>query len=66
MQKRRQRLATAAVGIGGVSIILLGALISALAYEGRNGQAYRFLNHFVSELGEVGVARLAWAFNGGL
>lgn len=62
----RQRLATAAVGITGVTVILLGALISALAYEGREGQAYRFWNHFVSELGEVGVARLAWVFNGGL
>jgi len=66
MQKRRQRLATAAAGISGVAVILLGALISALAYEGRNGQAYRFWNHFVSELGEVGVARLAWVFNAGL
>ncbi len=62
----KQRLATAAAGIIGVTVILLGALITALAYEGRNGQAYRFWNHFVSELGEVGVSRLAWVFNGGL
>ena len=62
----KQRLATAAAGIGGVAVILLDALIAALAYEGREGQAYRFWNHFVSELGEVGVSRLAWIFNGGL
>ncbi|MBN2391955.1 MAG: DUF998 domain-containing protein [Anaerolineae bacterium] len=66
MQKHRRRLATAAAGISGVAVILLGALITALAYEGREGQAYRFWNHFVSELGEVGVSRLASVFNGSL
>ena len=66
VKQRRQRIVTAAVGIGGVVVILLGALITSLAYEGREGQAYRFVNHFVSELGEVSVSRLAWVFNGGL
>lgn len=66
MQQRRQFVATAAMGLGGVTTIFVGALITALAYEGPSGEAYRFWNHFVSELGEVGVSRLAWVFNGGL
>ncbi len=50
----------------GAAIGILGALISALAYRGQCGQTYSPLNHFISELGEVGVSRLAWVFNGGL
>ncbi|MGC9393942.1 MAG: DUF998 domain-containing protein [Anaerolineae bacterium] len=65
-KQRRQRIATAVAGFSGVLLILVGALITALAYEERNDQAYRFWNHFVSELGEVGVSRLAWVFNGSL
>ena len=41
-------------------------LIAALPYRGKRGQRYSLLNHFISELGEAGVSRRAWAFNGGL
>jgi hypothetical membrane protein len=44
----------------------MGALISAITYRGKLGETYSPLNHFISELGEVGVAQLAWAFNLGL
>lgn len=50
-------------GFIGSVVILLGALITALAYSGRQGQAYSPLNHFVSELGEVGVSEAAAIFN---
>jgi len=61
----RARLANLA-GMIGTSAIVLGMVISAIAYEGTLGQSYRIANHFVSELGEIGVSRLAWVFNGGL
>lgn len=44
----------------------LGSLISALAFRGKCGEPFSPLNHFISELGEVGVSRLAWVFNLGL
>jgi len=50
----------------GVSIAVLGAIITAFAYHGKDGEHYSPLNHFISELGEVGVSRLAWVFNLGL
>ncbi len=53
-------------GAGGVLAIVLGMVVAAVAYEGTIGQPYRVANHFVSELGEIGISRLAWAFNGGL
>lgn len=53
-------------GVIGPLLIGLGIIISALAYIGSQGQSYSFLNHFVSELGEIGVSDLAAIFNGGL
>jgi hypothetical membrane protein len=53
-------------GSTGVAIILLGSIVSGLAYEGRTGEAYSPLNHFVSELGDAPYAVCAWAFNVGL
>jgi hypothetical membrane protein len=50
----------------GVLIILLCVLITASSYIGRQNEAYSFLNHFISELGEIGVSPLAHLFNGGL
>jgi hypothetical membrane protein len=47
----------------GVTIPLVGSLVTALAYRGKEGEPYSPLNHFISELGEVGVSRLAWVFN---
>lgn len=51
------------LGILGPLTICLGILISALAYTGVEGQNYNLLNHFVSELGEIGISRLAILFN---
>jgi len=53
-------------GLAGASAAALGTLISALAYRGRDGERYSLFNHFISELGEVGVSQLAWVFNLGL
>jgi len=50
-------------GIIGPLSISLGILISGLGYIGVQGQHYSPLNHFVSELGQVGVSDLALAFN---
>lgn len=50
-------------GLIGPLVIALGSLISALGYTGVEGQAYNPLNHFVSELGEIGVSDLALIFN---
>lgn len=53
-------------GVTGVAIILLGMAISGVNYHVDTGRTYSVLNHFVSELGEVGVSHSAWAFNVGL
>ena len=53
-------------GILGPVVIGLGIIISGLGYVGIEGQPFNVLNHFVSELGELGVSDLAIAFNGGL
>jgi hypothetical membrane protein len=53
-------------GILGASFALLGTLIAGLFYRGKQGERFSPFNHFISELGEVGVSRLAWAFNIGL
>jgi hypothetical membrane protein len=50
-------------GVLGPVIICLGMLIAALGYVGVQGQSYNLLNHFVSELGEIGTSDLALAFN---
>lgn len=53
-------------GIFGASLILIGVAVSALFYVGRTDEPFTFRNHFVSELGEVGVSELAIVFNSGL
>ena len=54
---------SASAGLIGASIISLGSIATAIAYVGNNGQAYSPLNHWVSELGEVGVSELSSVFN---
>ncbi len=66
MTRRTLTRVTAPIGLAGVGIIALGMILAGFAYGGTLGQEYRIANHFVSELGEVGVSRLAWAFNVGL
>jgi hypothetical membrane protein len=58
--------ATPVFGILGAFIISIGIIISAATYQGRAGEGYSFLNHFVSELGEIAHSELALAFNLGL
>jgi len=50
----------------GASAAVLGAVIAGIAFRGKEGESFSPLNHFISELGEVGVSRSAWAFNLGL
>jgi hypothetical membrane protein len=50
----------------GAAIIALGSIVAAVAYGGAKGEPYSPLNHWISELGEVGVSELAAVFNVGL
>ena len=50
-------------GLFGSAILLFGSLIAALFYQGRGGESYCILNHFISELGKVGVSKFALVFN---
>src|SRR3989304_4746513 len=54
------------LSLAGALSAILGSLTAAAAYRGRQGETYSLLNHFISELGEAGVSRLAWVFNLGL
>ena len=54
------------LGWAGSLVILVSSFIAAMAYRGKQGERFTISTHFVSELGEVGVSRLAWLFNGGL
>ena len=57
---------TALTGLLGAASIVLSSLITALFYEGRTTEHYNFANHYVSELGEIGVSDVPYIFNGGL
>ena len=46
--------------------ILSGALIAASVYYGRSTEKYSLFNHFISELGEIGVSKYASIFNCGM
>lgn len=50
----------------GCLVIFLASLVTALVYRGKDGERYSVFNHYISELGEVGVSKLAWLFNTGL
>lgn len=53
-------------GLLGAAVIAICSLITAIVYRGSKGESYSVLNHFISELGQVGVSRLAPVFNTGL
>lgn len=53
-------------GLLGCFLSVSGALIAGLVYRGKENEPYSPLNHFISELGENGVSKRAWAFNWGL
>jgi hypothetical membrane protein len=50
----------------GSAFFLFASVAAALAYRGSMGELYSPLNHWVSELGELGVSQLAIVFNVGL
>lgn len=58
--------AARAAAFTGAALMTAGSVAAALAYTGEDGQAYSPFNHWVSELGELGVSELAMAFNVGL
>ena len=51
------------LGFLGPFIIIFGSFLTAFVYTGKIGENYSFLNHFISELGEVGVSEWAKVFN---
>ena len=53
-------------GFIAIGILLACVLPSAIGYTGTAGEPYSFLNHYISELGQVGVSQLAPLFNTGL
>ena len=53
-------------GLLGAAIGFLFILSATIGYVGRNGESYSMLNHFISELGEIGISHLALLFNIGL
>ena len=53
-------------GLTGSLLIIFSMLVTGLAYRGKQGEHYSVFNHFISELGEVGVSRLSLLFNLGL
>ena len=50
-------------GWAGSLVMLAGCLVTSLPYHDRNNERYSILNHFISELGEKGVSKLARVFN---
>ena len=60
--RRVDRLAIWA-GLIGASVIAVGSVVTASPTRGSKGESYSPLNHFVSELGELAVSRLAVVFN---
>jgi hypothetical membrane protein len=53
-------------GLAGTLVVLLSSGIAAFLYRGSRGERFSVLNHFVSELGELGISRGARLFNAGL
>jgi hypothetical membrane protein len=54
------------IGFIGSAIFVVASVVAALAYTGTAGEGFSPLNHWVSELGELGVSSLAIVFNVGL
>jgi hypothetical membrane protein len=52
--------------VAGSGVLIVTSLYAGLLYRGKAGERYSPLNHFISELGEVGTSRGAAIFNGGL
>jgi hypothetical membrane protein len=55
-----------AAGFVGSAFFVVASVVAAVFYAGTQHEAFSPLNHWVSELGELGVSRLALVFNVGL
>lgn len=53
-------------GFIGSQLMIFAMFTTGIFYRGKKGERYSVLNHYISELGEVGVSKLAWLFNFGL
>lgn len=53
-------------GFLGSFIILFSMIITAIFYKSPSGQIFNPFNHFISELGFIGVSNVAWLFNYGI
>lgn len=65
MRERLVRYGPAA-GFIGSAFFVVASVIAAVFYVGTQDEGFSPLNHWVSELGELGVSRLALVFNVGL
>ncbi len=63
LKKPFEKLSLPYWGIIAIIILAIGSLVPSIAYSGKDGEAYSFLNHAISELGELGVSELAILFN---
>ena len=45
------------LAMAGTGIVVLAIVYAAWMYRGKRGERYSLLNHFISELGEVGVSK---------
>jgi hypothetical membrane protein len=55
-----------AIGFIGSAFFMVASVVAAISYTGTLGEGFSPLNHWVSELGEIGVSGLALVFNVGL
>jgi hypothetical membrane protein len=51
------------LGLASTAAVVGGSVVAAIPYAGWAGETYSPLNHFISELGEVGRSELAAVFN---
>jgi len=54
------------LGLVGTLVIAIASFVTAVAYTGSANEPYSPLNHWISELGRVGVSELSLVFNIGL
>jgi hypothetical membrane protein len=57
---------TATLALIGSALDLAIVALVLVVYRGAQGEPYSLANHFISELGQPGISRLAWLFNAGL
>jgi hypothetical protein len=53
-------------GMLGCVVITTAIVATAIVYRGVDGKRYSFFNHYISELGELGVSQRAGLFNTGM